>query len=92
MSSVSYNFRIDEDLKNKSFDVFKRLGITPAQAIKMFLKETVETNSLPLRSQSMQDAAPKTWAEFFDKYADDQLDEDFLSDRELTAPVERDLF
>lgn len=91
MSSVSYNFRIDENLKNQSFEVFKRLGLSPAQAIKMFLKEASETNSLPLRSQSVQDT-PKTWAEFFDKYADDEADDEFLADRQLTMPRERDLF
>lgn len=91
MSSVSYNFRVDENLKNQSFEVFKRLGISPAQAIKMFLKEAAETNSLPLRSQAMSDATPKTWAEFFDKYADDVPDDDFLVDRQLTKPIERDL-
>lgn len=40
--SVSYNIRLDEDLKNEAFEVFKSYGISPAQAIKMFLKLTKE--------------------------------------------------
>jgi len=46
--TVSYNIRLDEDLKNQSFEVFKRYGITPAQAIKMFLKCTAETQTIPI--------------------------------------------
>ncbi|TXJ09846.1 MAG: hypothetical protein E6Q25_02150 [Acinetobacter sp.] len=91
MSSVSYNFRIDEDLKNQSFSVFKRLGISPAQAIKLFLMETVERNTLPLPHYT-EDIAPKTWNEFFDKYANDQPDDDFLRERHILPAVERDVF
>lgn len=46
--SVSYNIRLDEDLKNEAFEVFKRYGISPAQAIKMFLKLTAETKTIPI--------------------------------------------
>lgn len=48
MSSVTYNFRIDEDLKNESFEVIKSFGMTPAQAIKLFLKQTAETKTIPI--------------------------------------------
>lgn len=46
--SVSYNIRLDEDLKNEAFEVFRRYRISPAQAIKMFLKVTAETKTTPL--------------------------------------------
>ncbi|WP_020560132.1 type II toxin-antitoxin system RelB/DinJ family antitoxin [Thiofilum flexile] len=46
--TVSYNIRLDEELKNQAFEVFKSYGITPAQAIKMFLKRTAETKTIPL--------------------------------------------
>jgi len=46
--SVSYNIRLDEDLKNEAFEVFKSYGISPAQAIKMFLKLTAETKTIPI--------------------------------------------
>ena len=48
MPSVTYNFRIDEDLKNESFEVIKSFGMTPAQAIKLFLKQTAETKTIPI--------------------------------------------
>jgi addiction module RelB/DinJ family antitoxin len=46
--TVSYNIRLDETLKNEAFEVFKSYGITPAQAIKMFLKLTAETKTIPI--------------------------------------------
>jgi addiction module RelB/DinJ family antitoxin len=46
--TVSYNIRLDEALKNEAFEVFKSYGITPAQAIKMFLKLTAETKTIPI--------------------------------------------
>ena len=48
MPSVTYNFRIDEDLKNESFEVIKSFGMTPAQAIKLFLKQTAETKTITI--------------------------------------------
>ncbi len=45
---VSYNFRLEEDLKNKAFGVIESFGLTPAQAFRLFLQQTAETNSLPL--------------------------------------------
>lgn len=46
--SHTYQIRIRKELHEASFDVFNRLGLTPAQAIKMFLKQTVNTQSLPI--------------------------------------------
>lgn len=46
--SSTYQIRIDDELKEASFDLFKRLGLTPAQAIKMFLAQAVNTQSLPI--------------------------------------------
>lgn len=46
---TSYTFRIDEDLKNQAFSVFKSYGLNPAQAIKMYLRQVVETNSIPVK-------------------------------------------
>ena len=35
-------------MKNEAFEVFKSYGMSPAQAIKMFLKITAETKTIPL--------------------------------------------
>lgn len=45
---VSYNFRLEEELKNKAFSVIESFGLTPAQAFRLFLQQTAETNSIPL--------------------------------------------
>ena len=58
MASVTYNLRIDEDLKNESFAVIKSMGLTPAAAIKLFLKQTAETKTLPVRFDNFDNSVP----------------------------------
>lgn len=45
--SVTYQIRIDEDEKQKTFEVFNELGVTPAQAVKMFFSQVRRTHSIP---------------------------------------------
>lgn len=45
---TSYTFRLDDELKTRSFDVFKHYGLSPAQAIKLFLTQVAETRTVPL--------------------------------------------
>ncbi len=45
----SYTFRLDEQLKQEAFSVFKSYGLSPAQAIKMYLQQVVSTNSIPVQ-------------------------------------------
>lgn len=46
--STTYQIRLEDDLRNDAFELFRRLGLTPAQAIKMFLRQAVNTQSLPI--------------------------------------------
>ncbi len=48
MTTASYNIRLDENLKARAFPVFESYGLTPSQAIKLFLTQVAETNALPL--------------------------------------------
>lgn len=48
MSTTNYNIRLDQELKEKAFSVFESYGLTPSQAIKLFLTQVAETNSIPL--------------------------------------------
>lgn len=48
MSTTNYNIRLDQDLKEKAFSVFESYGLTPSQAIKLFLNQVAETNTVPL--------------------------------------------
>ena len=46
-SSKTYQIRIDEEEKKATFAVFAELGITPAQAVKMFFAQVRTTHSIP---------------------------------------------
>lgn len=47
--SSAYSFRVPEEIKNQAFEVIKNYGLTPTQAINMFLREIAQTHTLPLR-------------------------------------------
>lgn len=59
MTSVTYNIRLDEGLKNEAFSVIQSFGMTPAQAIKLFLKQTAQTKSIPLNFDYEPNATTK---------------------------------
>ncbi|MCF8998126.1 type II toxin-antitoxin system RelB/DinJ family antitoxin [Acinetobacter nectaris] len=42
-----YQVRLDSQEKKQAFAVFKHLGITPAQAVRLFFKQVVLTKSIP---------------------------------------------
>jgi len=43
----TYQICIDEEEKQETFAVFNELGITPAQALKMFFTQVRRTHSIP---------------------------------------------
>ena len=48
MTTSNYNIRLDKDLKDRAFSVLESYGLTPSQAIKLFLNQVAETNTVPL--------------------------------------------
>lgn len=42
-----YQIRLSDTEKSEAFNVLQELGMTPAQAIRLFLKQVVETRSIP---------------------------------------------
>ncbi|WP_390879276.1 type II toxin-antitoxin system RelB/DinJ family antitoxin [Aggregatibacter segnis] len=38
---TSYTFRLDPELKEQAFSVFRSYGLNPAQALKMILQQVV---------------------------------------------------
>ena len=48
MSSVSYNIRLDQGLRDRAFSVFESYGLAPSQAIKLFLTQVADTRAVPL--------------------------------------------
>ena len=45
--TVQVSFRIDNNLKNTADAIFEELGITMADAFRMFLKKVVSDNGIP---------------------------------------------
>lgn len=48
MTATNYNVRLDRDLKNRAFSVIESYGLTPSQAIRLFLNQIADTNEIPL--------------------------------------------
>ena len=48
MTTINYNIRLDQELKDSAFAVFESYGLTPSQAIKLFLTQVAQTNQVPL--------------------------------------------
>ena len=46
--TTNYNIRLDRELKENAFAVFDGYGLTPSQAIKLFLTQVAQTNQVPL--------------------------------------------
>ncbi len=56
----SYNIRLDSELKETAFNVFDSYGLSPAQAIRLFLKQVAYTRAIPLRLDWEQVREPNT--------------------------------
>ena len=48
MTTTNNNIRLDQELKENAFAVFESYGLTPSQAIKLFLTQVAQTNQVPL--------------------------------------------
>ncbi len=51
-----YQLRLDSEEKKQAFEVFAELGLTPAQAIRIFFKQVVQTRSIPFPIQHARTA------------------------------------
>ena len=57
MTTTNYNIRLDQALKDSAFAVFESYGLTPSQAIKLFLTQVAQTNQVPLSFEYQKVAA-----------------------------------
>lgn len=48
MTTTNYNIRLEQELKDNAFTVFESYGLSPSQAIKLFLTQVAQTNTVPL--------------------------------------------
>lgn len=54
-----YQIRLDEQEKQQAFAVLRELGVSPAQAIRVFLRQVVATRSIPFMiEQPARPASP----------------------------------
>lgn len=78
MSSSMYNFRLDDDLRKQAFAVIESYGLTPPQALKLFLKHIADTQTIPLTFHHHAERVPNAQTraamqEIIDDRADKQL-------------------
>lgn len=57
MATTNYNIRIEQDLRDKAFSVLENYGLAPAQAIKLFLKQVADTQTVPLSFSHHQNSS-----------------------------------
>lgn len=48
MATINYNLRLEKELRDNAFAVLESYGLTPSQAIKLFLTQVAQTNAVPL--------------------------------------------
>lgn len=51
---ATINLRVEDKLKEQSEQVFKAIGMTPSEAIRVFLTQCVNSGGLPFRPISRQ--------------------------------------
>ncbi len=63
METTNYNLRLDKELKDSAFSVFDSYGLTPSQAIKLFLNQVAKTQVIPLSFDWKQERIPNAETE-----------------------------
>lgn len=53
-SNASFSFRLSDGLKQQSFDIIEQYGLTPSQAINLFLTQIVATKTIPVSLDYLQ--------------------------------------
>lgn len=48
MSSSNFNMRLDDDLRASVYPILEQYGLTPSQAVRMFLNQIARTGKVPL--------------------------------------------
>lgn len=72
--SINFNIRMDESLKERAFPIIESYGLTPAQAVKLFLNQIADTQALPLSLAYKAGKIPNAvTTRFTDRYPPDVL-------------------
>ncbi len=57
-NNASFSFRLSDSLKAQSFEVIEKYGLTPSQAINMFLTQVARTHTVPVDLSYLQSDEP----------------------------------
>ena len=49
MQKIQTNFRIDKETKEEAFEILKRIGISPTEAVNMYMRHIVLYKELPFK-------------------------------------------
>lgn len=63
MAAINYNIRIEQKLRDEAFAVLDSYGLSPSQAIKLFLNQVAKTRSVPLAFDYQKDYSLSTHGE-----------------------------
>ena len=66
MTTINYNIQLEKDLKDSAFAVLESYDLTPFQAIKLFLMQVAQTNTVPLSFDYLARAKVNTILEVAD--------------------------
>lgn len=58
MTTIDFNIRIDESLREEAAQIFAGYGLTPALAIQLFLNQVVATRKVPLSFEYQAELKP----------------------------------
>ena len=72
-----YQIRLDAQEKQQAFEVFKQLGLSPAQAVRLFFKQVVLTQSIPFQ---IEHKAPLTFTTLTTTQTEDDHFQDIFSE------------
>lgn len=48
MGYSNFNMRLDDSLRNSTYPVLEKYGLTPSQAVKLFFNQIAQTGKVPL--------------------------------------------
>ncbi len=57
-NNASFSFRLSDSLKAQSFEVIEKYGLTPSQAINLFLTQVARTHTVPVDLSYLQNNEP----------------------------------
>ena len=61
MQKIQTNFRIDKDAKEEAFETLKQIGVSPTEAVNMFMRHIAMFKELPFKPSIPNDETLDTF-------------------------------